>query len=149
MKLGTIIINREKRTLKICNNQFPCCAKHKSFGGWISKIRMVDLVPKRKLGEWTWVFSCNSSYNQIIWKYFNIGTTGFTVQVHTKQLSPQFWWKQMYINQQLITRKITLKHLSGFDPSKVKSYLPKYSFMNLTLDREQISFSSFNLILLL
>ena len=53
------------------------------------------------------------------------------------------------INQQLITRKITLKHLSGFDPSKVKSYLPKYSFMNLTLDREQISFSSFNLILLL
>ena len=55
----------------------------------------------------------------------------------------------MYINQQLITRKITLKHLSGFDPSKVKSYLLKYSFMNLTLDREQISFSSFNLILLL
>lgn len=38
MKLGTVTINREKRILKVCNNQFPCCAKHQSFGGWISEI---------------------------------------------------------------------------------------------------------------
>ena len=51
MKLGTIIINREKRILKTCNNQFPCCANHQSFGDWISEIQMVYLVPKRMLGE--------------------------------------------------------------------------------------------------